>query len=83
MLVVAVVQSASAIVVLILKVALWWIYLQCMQCGRRFDWPSGLERHVKGVHLNVRYPCDVCGKLFTQYDNLKRHKRLKHLQFAS
>ena len=42
----------------------------CDKCDKRFSQKSGLNRHIKSVHENVRYNCDKCGKSFSQKDNL-------------
>ena len=38
-----------------------------------------LERHINGVHQNLRpFECDICGDSFTQQNALDDHKAAKH-----
>ena len=50
----------------------------CDKCDKRFSQKSGLNRHIKSVHENVRYNCDKCGKSFSQKDNLNIHIKSVH-----
>ena len=59
---------------------------ECTFCGKRFETPSKVQRHVQ-VHRNVisvperkrtlyKYECDVCGKKVESPSKLIRHMRV-------
>ena len=55
-------------------------FIQCLLCSRKF---YGNQRrnhykiHHRTVHLKLReYECNVCRKLFSRIDSLKRHSRV-------
>ena len=48
--------------------------LECPQCKKTFPDKYKLDRHVEGVHENLRnYVCDRCPKTFSVHAQLKRH----------
>ena len=52
----------------------------CEDCGAAFNESSGLIRHKKFVHRNVRdNMCDECGKTFGLIANLRKHIDSVHL----
>ncbi|KAI7850313.1 hypothetical protein BDC45DRAFT_539267 [Circinella umbellata] len=36
------------------------------------------KRHMKSVHNNIQYSCDMCKSSYSRRDSLKRHKNKKH-----
>ncbi|KAK2163481.1 hypothetical protein LSH36_79g11008 [Paralvinella palmiformis] len=55
------------------------MFLQCTSCGKLFGSQSNLVKHIKAVHLKIRFKCDYCEKSFTQTDSLRRHQKAVHL----
>ena len=54
---------------------------KCDKCGRRFTRKSGLNKHIRAVHLNIRnFLCDMCPKKFTQKGDLNKHRLTIHLK---
>ena len=54
---------------------------QCPQCDREFSHKRSLERHIKGVHEDVRdYPCseEGCGIKFRDNYTLNQHRINEH-----
>jgi uncharacterized Zn-finger protein len=49
-----------------------------MYCGKSFSRQFRLQRHVKGVHLGVKFRCDICQRTYTQMENLNAHKKMVH-----
>jgi hypothetical protein len=50
--------------------------LPCTTCGKMFDRPSLLERHVR-IHTGERpYVCDYCQKGFSTSSSLNTHRRI-------
>ncbi|KAJ8001398.1 hypothetical protein DPEC_G00169100 [Dallia pectoralis] len=46
---------------------------KCLDCGKEFNQPNKLERHMR-THTGERpYQCSVCGMRFNQKGNLKTH----------
>jgi len=57
--------------------------LECQICGEACDSTAALTQHVSGVHGGLgsvgisdtrrQYSCEVCGRIFSQAGNLRRH----------
>ena len=48
----------------------------CSECGRSFEFPSGLKAHMI-IHTQERnYLCNQCGKVFPRKESLVRHMRI-------
>ena len=45
----------------------------CDQCDFQATTPGYLSTHVKRDHEGIRYNCEVCGKLYTDPKNLRKH----------
>ena len=54
-----------------------FLFSQCPMCGRRFGTSSNMQIHIKGVHMKVRYPCNICGKGYSR-TSLGRHQKMIH-----
>ena len=53
------------------------IQLNCKQFS--FPLAKGLKKHKRSVdHMKKAFPCEWCGKEFTQKDNMKRHIKTVH-----
>ena len=50
----------------------------CTLCGHILKNPKYLNHHMKTVHGNPKYFCEVCPYKCTSNTNLKRHINLKH-----
>ncbi|KAH6971240.1 hypothetical protein BKA56DRAFT_133312 [Ilyonectria sp. MPI-CAGE-AT-0026] len=53
----------------------------CPYCGIRMPYQSDMKKHAK-THVNEdlreRFPCTICGKLYTRYDNVLKHQNRNH-----
>ncbi|KAL3880042.1 hypothetical protein ACJMK2_032314, partial [Sinanodonta woodiana] len=47
----------------------------CKVCGKGFEFPKLLQRHLKCHNGIKRYLCIFCGKGFNDTFDLKRHTR--------
>ncbi len=51
-----------------------WQPHQCNRCGKSFDMPELLKKHILGVHQgSKRHACHLCDKLFLTPHKLKEH----------
>ena len=51
---------------------------QCDICHKLFTRPAGLRQHKESVHLNVTWPCKICGEGKSSRSNLTRHYKRIH-----
>ena len=51
---------------------------QCNQCQKAFTRPAGLRQHREAVHLDVAWPCQLCGDGQSSKSNLTRHYKRRH-----
>lgn len=52
---------------------------KCEQCDKRFMTNVDLGKHSNAVHERLRlHECDICGRNFSQRNNLKRHLEEVH-----
>ena len=51
---------------------------KCYNCSSIFQSRKSLCRHVKNVHHQTSYDCELCNIGFTRKDALKRHKVVAH-----
>lgn len=49
---------------------------KCSECGKSYSFKRSLADHIRQVHQNVRYGCDLCSKEFVSRDVLRIHKKL-------
>ena len=47
----------------------------CTLCNKSYKSSDGLSKHVNTKHKNIIYPCEHCGKEFTQNSHSKRHMK--------
>ncbi|XP_071506360.1 histone-lysine N-methyltransferase MECOM-like [Diadema antillarum] len=50
----------------------------CNECSRTFHWKSDLIKHQTLHYGDRMYPCENCGKCFSDPSNLHRHIRSQH-----
>ena len=55
---------------------------QCNQCQKAFTRPAGLRQHREAVHLDVTWPCQLCGDGQSSKSNLTRHYKRRHPERA-
>ena len=48
---------------------------RCRDCSASFSRASNRTRHRLSVHLHARFPCPVCGRVYTRPDTLQQHRR--------
>ena len=53
----------------------------CQWCGRSFP-KSYLPEHYR-IHQQIPHKCEICGKIYTTYNYLKRHIKRCHKHWAS
>ena len=51
----------------------------CDQCTKTFLTKSTLARHQQGVHDDIIYNCDLCGKRYSRLDTLNYHIKKSHV----
>ena len=49
----------------------------CDFCGRIYKYKQGLDNHIQAQHMNITYPCSICGKTFKYpWDRTKHEKTI-------
>ena len=51
---------------------------KCEECGKILSGRDPLKLHIKSVHRNIKFKCDICGIERKTKVCLKRHKELEH-----
>ena len=46
---------------------------KCQECGFLSNLKPNMRSHVEAKHLDLIYPCHVCGKLFKTYKTMCMH----------
>ena len=47
-------------------------------CGKVFNQKGNLDLHIKGIHMGIKYMCDICNYQTAQKGNLATHIQSKH-----
>ena len=47
----------------------------CDFCGRIYRYKQGLNNHIQAQHMNITYPCSVCGKALKFPGDRIRHEK--------
>jgi DNA-directed RNA polymerase subunit RPC12/RpoP len=47
----------------------------CPYCGKRL---ANMRQHIRVVHKQIRFPCDICKKQLTTRSELKKHTASAH-----
>ncbi|XP_055614062.1 zinc finger protein 394-like [Uranotaenia lowii] len=50
--------------------------VKCEKCEKMFYQTHDMQIHMESVHLNIKHPCDICGKVLAAKKLLVNHKRL-------
>ena len=50
----------------------------CKECHYKSHASTNVKRHITTEHLGIKYPCDQCGKEFTNNSNLHQHIKRRH-----
>ncbi len=45
----------------------------CQSCASSFRSQNGLKAHTEIFHQGIRFPCNICEKVFTSPHTLKGH----------
>ena len=45
-------------------------------CGMKFTSDTALRSHVENMHMEKKFPCRICAKMFTRIGNLTRHMKI-------
>lgn len=57
--------------------------LKCPHCSYVAKYRRTLKRHLL-IHTGVRsFSCDICGKLFTRREHVKRHSLVSDLKLSA
>ena len=51
---------------------------RCNLCGYTCGDNFNMDRHLKSLYGNQKFPCNFCGSEFNRKDSLKEHIQLKH-----
>ena len=51
---------------------------KCKLCIKDFAYQEGYNNHMRTIHENVKFLCDICGVNRTQNIALRKHKTKKH-----
>ena len=49
---------------------------KCDSCDKTYCRKENLRQHQEREHLQIRHPCDICGKIFSTRDVLNAHRKL-------
>ena len=58
----------------------WTDNKKCHICGKIFQSPHNVRRHLETHSIGLPYKCRDCGHLFKSKDNVARHVRRAHLR---
>ena len=51
---------------------------KCDKCDSKFKRHAHLKAHIESQHLVKKLSCDMCGKEYSNLQNLRRHSVMKH-----
>jgi len=48
---------------------------ECLECDYKSHLKPNIRQHVETRHLDLSYPCDICGKIFKSYKTCQMHQK--------
>ena len=54
------------------------LIIQNQICHQEFNAKVSLKVHIRRIHEEIRYECEVCGKTFTDPKTVRSHQKIIH-----